>query len=171
MGQLVLTVIGDDRAGLVSALAEVISRHGASWERSQMARLAGTFAGIVQVEVADDRADALVVDLRSTAGLLDVTVARSTPAASPPAARRLTLSLVGDDRPGIVLEIASALASRSVSIDDLTTEVRAAPMSGGQLFEATAVLVAPAGLALDDLRVTLERLADELMVDIDLSAP
>ena len=169
MGQVVLTVIGDDRAGLVSALAEVISGHGASWERSQMARLAGTFAGIVQVEVADDRADALVAALRAIDGLLDVTVRRSV-AAGPAAAHRFTLSLVGNDRPGIVHEIATALAARSVSIDELTTGVRPAPMSGGDLFEATAVLVVPDTLPVDELRATLERLADELMVDLDLTA-
>ena len=40
-----------------------ITAHGASWERSQMSRLAGKFAGIVLVEVADKRLDALVADL------------------------------------------------------------------------------------------------------------
>ena len=33
--------------------------HGASWKRSQMSRLAGKFAGIVLVSVADERLDAL----------------------------------------------------------------------------------------------------------------
>ena len=60
MTTLVLTVIGDDRSGLVSMLSGVIAQHGGSWERSQMARLAGKFAGIVMVSVPDDRADALI---------------------------------------------------------------------------------------------------------------
>src|SRR5690606_26345178 len=53
MSTLVLTVIGDDRAGLVNAVAEVVARHGGNWERSQMAELAGKFAGIVLVTVPD----------------------------------------------------------------------------------------------------------------------
>ena len=48
MSRLVLTVIGDDRAGLVNALADVVSDHGGNWEHSQMAQLAGKFAGIVR---------------------------------------------------------------------------------------------------------------------------
>ncbi|MFL6135226.1 MAG: ACT domain-containing protein, partial [Nocardioidaceae bacterium] len=40
MATFVLTVIGDDRPGLVSAVSVPISAHGASWERSQMSRLA-----------------------------------------------------------------------------------------------------------------------------------
>jgi glycine cleavage system regulatory protein len=63
MATLVLTVIGDDRSGLVSALSGVIADHGGSWERSQMARLAGKFAGIVVVSVPDAGADALIRDL------------------------------------------------------------------------------------------------------------
>ena len=39
MDTFVLTVLGDDRPGLVDALSGVITDHGANWERSQMARL------------------------------------------------------------------------------------------------------------------------------------
>ena len=77
-GTLVLTVIGDDRSGLVSALSGVIADHGGSWERSQMARLAGKFAGIVLVAVPDESAEALIAELGplGSQGLLDVTVER-----------------------------------------------------------------------------------------------
>ena len=50
---LVLTVIGADRPGLVSAVSAPVERHGGSWQQSQMARLAGEFAGIVLVSVND----------------------------------------------------------------------------------------------------------------------
>jgi len=42
-------------------------------------------------------------------------------------------------------------------------------MSGGQLFEARAVLEAPPTTSADDLRSMLEAIADELMVEIRLS--
>ena len=173
MATLVLTVIGDDRSGLVSALSGVIVDHGGSWERSQMARLAGKFAGIVVVSVPDDSADALVAALRPLGadGLLDVTVERGAAGDEPASGTtRLTLDLVGADRPGIVHDITRALASHQVSIEDLHTDTRPAPMSGEMLFEARATMVAPTTVALDDLREVLERLANELMVDIALSA-
>ena len=62
---LVLTVIGDDRVGLVEALADTVSTHGGNWEHSQMAELAGKFAGIVVVTVPDDRATDLTGALRA----------------------------------------------------------------------------------------------------------
>lgn len=171
MGTLVLTVIGDDRSGLVEAVAEVVARHGASWDRSSMARLGNKFAGIVEVSVGDRLVDALVADLDplTTQGLLDIGVEN---AEEPPPGDGvfLTLHLLGQDRPGIVHEISRALAARSVSIDELTTASTSAPMSGELLFEAHAVLRAPVDFDHDDLAAALEDLANELMVDIELSS-
>ncbi len=173
MATLVLTAIGDDRSGLVSALSGVIADHGGSWERSQMARLAGKFAGIVLVEVPDDRAEALIQELGplGTQGLLDVTVERvRDEVPSDAAVTRLSLELVGADRPGIVHDISRVLAARQVSIEELRTVTREAPMAGGMLFEATATLLAPPSVPLADLKAVLEELANELMVDLSLSA-
>jgi glycine cleavage system regulatory protein len=56
-----------------------------------------------------------------------------------------------------------------VGIQELSTDVREAPMSGGQLFEAQAVLEVPPTTSMDDLRSMLEAIADELMVEIWLT--
>jgi glycine cleavage system regulatory protein len=42
---LVLTVIGDDKPGVVEQLSDQVLAAGANWEESRMARLAGKFAG------------------------------------------------------------------------------------------------------------------------------
>lgn len=169
MATLVLTVLGDDRPGLVSALSGPVNAHGASWERSEMSRLAGKFAGIVVVSVAPERLEPLVAELTALATQgLQVTVERTDEPVQPPA-QRLHLELLGADRPGIVAEISAALAQAQVSIEELSTDVRDAPMAGGTLFEARAVLSAPVGGDTEALRVVLEALADELMVDLRLS--
>jgi glycine cleavage system regulatory protein len=169
MATFTLTCIGDDRPGLVSALAAAITAHDASWERSQMARLAGKFAGILLVAVDEERIDALVAELTALKDVgLQVTLVQ-TDAPVEHESLRLTLDLLGADHPGIVAEISAALAAHGVGIEELTTDVRAAPMAGGMLFQARAVLDAPPGIDEDALRTTLEALADELMVDITLS--
>jgi len=169
MATFILTVTGDDRPGLVSDLAAPIKAHGASWERSQMTRLAGKFAGIVLVTVADQRHDALVADLRALEAQGVQMVLERTDEPVEHESLRLQLELLGADHPGIVAEISAALADRGVSIEELSTDVRDAPMAGGMLFEARAVLEAPPGTSSDALRATLEGLADELMVEIRLS--
>ena len=70
MAHLVLTVVGDDRAGLVSALAHTIAGHGGNWEQSELAELAGAFAGIVLVSVPDEQQHALTAALSELDGLL-----------------------------------------------------------------------------------------------------
>ena len=170
MATLVLTVIGDDRAGLVNAVAQVVARHGGNWERSQMAELAGKFAGVVLVTVPEAARQALVDDLEPLQGLLEIHVQSGAGELDviEPGARRFSMSLLGTDRPGIVREITDVLAAHRVNIDSLHTETRDAPMSGGRLFEAEAALEIPASTDLGSLRAALETLAHELMVDIDL---
>jgi glycine cleavage system regulatory protein len=169
MATFTLACVGDDRPGLVSALSAPISAHGGSWERSQMARLAGKFAGVLLVEVADDEAEGLAEELTALTDIgLQITLERTD---APPelASQRLGLELLGADHPGIVAEISAALAEHQVGIVELTTDVRDAPMAGGTLFEASAVLAAPPEASLDELRTVLEAIADELMVDLTLS--
>lgn len=173
MATLVLSVIGEDRAGLVDALAGPIADHGGNWDRSHMARLAGKFAGIVVVTLPDERVDALGTALETLQGqgLLDVRTAIAAADRAPDDSSLLALHLIGQDRPGIIREVASALAARDVSIEELETSTSSAPMSAEELFEATASLRLPAGLDLDDLRAALEDIANELMVDLDVSPP
>ena len=170
MAELVLTVLGDDRPGLVDTLAGIVEAHGGSWEHSQMARLGGKFAGIVQVAVPEAQADALQRSLHalSDEGLLHITVdgAGTEPVGT---GRRFELSLVGTDQPGLVHAVAAALAAVGASIESLTTDTMEAPMSGGTLFSAYATVELPDTVDANAVRAELERLAGNLMVDIDLS--
>jgi glycine cleavage system regulatory protein len=135
-----------------------------------MAHLAGKFAGIVLITVPDEHLDNLVRDLEplEARGLLDVTATVSTPGEPSPPATRLKLELVGLDHPGIVRDVSDALASRGVNIEELETETSNAPMDGGTLFIARAVLGLPAGVSTESLRDVLEELAHQLLVDIEL---
>lgn len=167
MASLVLTAVGDDRAGLVSALAEVVADHGGNWEQSQMAELAGKFAGIVLVTAPDARIDDLTAALEALAGVFDVHAYLG--GEHDVGAQRFTLHLLGNDRPGIVRDLSRVLADHSVSIEELSTETWDAPMAGGVLFEADALLEAPAGVAAATVRAALEDLAHELMVEVELT--
>lgn len=169
MTTLVLTVVGDDRAGLVSAVADIVDAHGGNWENSELAELAGAFAGIVEVSVAADRADALRAALEGLAGTLTVTVHTGGASSAEPAARTVTFDVVGNDRPGIVREVSSALSARGASIERMSTQTTDAAMAGGRLFEASVTATVAADLAIDELVADLERLAAEIQVDVSLA--
>lgn len=168
MTTLVIAVIGQDRPGLVSTLSDVVAEHGGSWGASQLAELDGIFAGVVSVEVDPGAADGLEEALRGLQGVLQTSVHRvgqepPATAADGPVAQ---LDLVGHDQPGIVRQITGVLAAAGVSVERLDSSVVPAPQAGGDLFQARAVLRAPAGADLDPLRANLEELAQELQVDL-----
>ncbi len=168
LADLVVTVMGPDRPGIVARLADVAHRHGANWAASRLSRLAGEFAGTVHLEVPPDRADAVAAALREleTAGL-QIAIAQS--AAGSPAAgwRGVTLELVGADRAGIVSQLTRRLAERGVSIEHLHTE-KLGTADGSVRFKVNAHLLVPQALGNDTMRADLEGLASEMMLDIAL---
>jgi len=169
MTSLVVTLVGPDRPGLVSAVSDKAAEFGANWADSLMANLAGQFAGIVHLQVAAKDADNLLEALRKlqSPGMM-ISVAKGTIGAAAAPTRKLKLDLVGQDRPGIIRSISNQLAQRGISIEKLKTEITSGAMSGEQMFQMNAVLVAPAAMDEDELRGGLEGLANELMVDISL---
>jgi glycine cleavage system regulatory protein len=165
---LVVTVIGNDRPGIVERLSDVVLAAGANWEESRMARLGGKFAGILRISVAAANADTLASGLRALTSDGLTVVVESSPAARAAAFRTVRLELLGNDRPGIIRDISKVLAQEHVNIEELETAVAGAPMSGEQLFRARAQLRLPASVTTDSLRSKLEALAGELMVDVAL---
>jgi glycine cleavage system regulatory protein len=163
---LVLTVIGDDRPGLVGELSAAIAAHQGNWLESSMSHLAGKFAGIVRVALPAGQAQALQTALGNLAALKVTAEVSGEKSVSP--GRRLKLSLVGHDRIGIVREVSQVLAKHAVNVEKLETHTASAPMSAETLFHAQAELAAAASLDTRALKAELERLSDDLMVDVTL---
>lgn len=167
---LVLTVMGPDRPGLVSALSDTITAGGGNWLDSRMASLAGQFAGILLLAVPRERVGPLRESLQQLETLGLRLVVEQGPGEAPAGTgeRMLKLDLIGQDRPGIVRDISRVLAEQHVSISDFHTERASASFSGEAMFKATALLRLPAGLDEGELQRALESLANELMVDLEL---
>ncbi len=166
---LVLTVMCDDRPGVVARLSHLLEQHGGNWTESSMLSLAGKFAGILLASVPQDRSEALIRDLQllESEGM-QVTVHRSQVAGSGADSRQFVLELVGQDRPGIVRDITAILSRHGVNVLELDSSCESASMSGEMLFRARARLLFPQGLDRGLLQAELEKLANELMVDISL---
>ncbi len=170
MAHLVLTVVGDDRPGLVNALAEQIAAHGGNWERSELAELAGAFAGIVLVSIPDERVEQFTAALEGLEGMLRVTAHGGVADAEAQAGERLLeATVLGNDRPGIVRDVSAAIAAHALSIDTFRSRTLDAPMSGGTLFEATVTVSLPAAADAETLTSALEALAGEIQVDLTVA--
>ncbi|MEM8953064.1 MAG: ACT domain-containing protein [Verrucomicrobiota bacterium] len=177
MKNVIMTVIGADRPGLVESLAARVVEEGGNWLESRMSHLGGQLAGMLRVQVSAENAAGLEAALRELEGeglhiLMAVEGDEEVGAASVAAAEQVMaaaiLEVMGQDRPGIVRKVMQALASRSVNVEELDTECVSAPMSGEPLFKARARLRVPEDVSFDDLKRELERIAADLMVDISM---
>ena len=172
MTDLVITLIGNDRPGIVESVAATVADHGGNWLEGRMAHLAGKFAGILRVEVVDERASALqgaLARLEETGLRVFVMVEPGGPPAPVGHFHAMELELLGLDRPGLVREISHLLASRHINVEELASDVYSAPMAGDAMFRARARVHVPAQIEIEELRRSLERLAGDLMVDIRLA--
>ncbi len=163
MALVILSIIGPDRPGLVRSLSEALAAQGGNWLEGRMARLAGHFAGIVMVEAPE----AFLAGLSAfEAEGLRISVTPAGAAAAAGSGPRLTLDVVGHDRPGIVHEVTQVVASCGGNIEDMATNVGSAAFSGEKLFRATITLRVGSDAAAEALRPALERLGGDMMVDV-----
>lgn len=164
---LVMTVLGSDRPGLVSLLADTVARHGGNWLESRMARLAGQFAGIVRIECPSAAADALLSELQNPGNSgLTIQAARETVEPPTPARNTLVVDVVGNDRPGIVRELTTIIAMAGGNVEELTTGLESAPMSGHPMFRAHGVISIPETSEPAVLTAAIESLGGDLTVDV-----
>jgi glycine cleavage system regulatory protein len=165
---LVVTFSGVDRGGIVKTLAAVVSNYGANWEESRMARLAGRFAGILKLSVPPSEAEHLAEALTALAwdGLVVVVEPGGLPPLKPK--QCATLEITGTDREGIIRDVSRALVACSANIEQFNTDYESAPMSGGLLFKVTAVVCFHKDFEIERLTQALEKIADDLMVDVGL---
>jgi glycine cleavage system regulatory protein len=147
-----------------------VEANGGNWHESGLSQLQGQFAGMVLVSLPEDSAGTLEAQLRDLAASgLSVRVTPTSEVATPAGGKRITLTVLGPDRPGIVREISSALARRQINVLEMESEVQSAPMSGEMLFNASIESQVPADTDIDDLRDALDDIANQMTLDIDIA--
>jgi glycine cleavage system regulatory protein len=170
LSTLVMTVIGPDRPGLVELVTANVVDHGGNWLESRMCRLGGQFAGIVRVEVPSEKSDSLLANLaKLEKDGLQISARKETSTTAAARGTVAVLELVGQDRPGILHQISRILAQYNVNVEELSSDRVNAPMDGSMLFQARASVLLPANVSLAQLRGELEKIASDLMVDVQLN--
>lgn len=168
-----LTAVGRDRPGLVDEVSEVLAERGLNIETSRMALLGGEFA-ILLLGSGDEEAVRRLAGDPSPLGRTTGLEASVRPTSAPEAragadAVPFRLATAGMDHPGIVHDIAKVLHGFQVNIGSLDTWVEPAPVSGTPVFTMEANLLVPVAVKVRELRSALERLGDDLNMDIELA--
>ncbi|MCO6450056.1 MAG: hypothetical protein J5I90_04635 [Caldilineales bacterium] len=171
---LVITLTGQDRVGIVERLTKMVLDYHGNVEASRMARLGGEFATLMLVDVAEANLDALrehVRSLRDEGFKLTTSVTeRGYSAAHYADWKPYSVKLTGADHEGIVYNVAHYLAEKSINIEAMDTDTVKAPMSGIPLFAMEATVLAPPSLADDEWQEGLVALGVNLNVDIEISS-
>lgn len=168
---LVMTVLGEDRPGLVEKLSAAIGKHQGNWLGSHLSSMAGHFGGMVHVLVPTDQVEPLISTLRELEPMgMTVLVKTGLPSETKEMPTQAELKVMGNDRPGIISKISQAIASHGINVEELSTEYSSAPMSGTAMFNARARLFLPASASVKDLQRKLEQIASDLMVDIEITS-
>ncbi|MBN2854804.1 MAG: amino acid-binding protein [Halothiobacillus sp. 20-53-49] len=121
---LILTLVGEDRPGIVANIARVLFAVGAELGEAAMMRLGGQFAIMMMVRSAGSPEDVIGL-LESTRMAFDLKLHVDETDASLHQAREadVLVTVHGADRAGIVAEVTAALVESGLNILDLRSDV------------------------------------------------
>lgn len=179
---VVLTVTGPDRVGIVEEVTQVLLDAHGNVGTSRMARLGGEFAILMLATLPGDAGGG--GSAREAATALESAFAplaaqgyrvSATPTACDsgpecaywPAYR---IEVVGADHEGIVNEIARGLSASGITIESMETGTTSAPTTGHTLFTMSAVVAVPPGLEESVWSAELSDAADASNVDVTVTA-
>lgn len=168
---ILISVISDDKPGVVEAIAETVNAENGNWLESRLSQLAGKFAGVIRVSIPAEQASILETQLATLSEqniwIKCEQIANAQPAEAETSSAQI--HVLGPDRPGIVRELSKALVKSQINLAELETSLSSMPYSGDPLFEATGNLEIPSGADLGELHETLDKIADTLALDISFS--
>ena len=166
---LVITLTGHDRIGIVDQITKVVLEYHGNVEASRMARLGGEFAMLMLVSAPTEQFEQLqqaVLDLKNQGYIVVTCQTEGSDPARYVGWLPYELKVSGADHEGIVYQITHQLAEQGINIETMDTNMVEAPMSGTPLFTMTAVIVVPPQRSYASLQHELEVIGDELNVDV-----
>lgn len=161
-----ITVIGQDRTGIIAETTGVLAELGLNLEDTTMTLLRGHF---VMMMICAGSATSAEIEGAMSALTADgtLTVSVSEVPASPehePVGSSYVLTVHGGDRPGIVAGLVAEVARVGGNITDLATRL------AGELYLLIAEVDLPAGVDVSLLEAALSGVAANLGVDVTLRA-
>jgi len=168
---MVITILSEDKPGIVERITDVLLKYEANLEESRMARLGGEFAGIMLITLDESRTDELAAAMEALKEHSLNVIAKVT---DPGVAERYAdyvpyeITVSGADHEGIVHGIAEYLAAQGANIEELSTGVTNAPITGIPLFNMHTIVEVPPKIGTTELREKLAYIAEEQGVDIEI---
>lgn len=161
--QLIVTLIGDDKSGLINNLSRVVAEHKGNWLASNMSELAGQFAGILQISVEDEYYRDLCEALSLVPGL---TISFAEGKNQSIWQKSPCLIIQDNDRPGIINEVSKILTLHGIELKAITTHSKDLWQSDNNRFYAKLKLALPDTLDHDMLSGDLAKISPTLIAEM-----
>ena len=168
---LVISLIGHDRVGLVGELSRMVVEARGNIEASRMAHLGGEFAILMFVSIPPDSLDQLNRSVKKLSEEGFKTIITETGHPDPSTYRGwlpYKIEVNGADHEGIIHKVSQQIAGFGINIESMETNVVKAPISGTPLFTLSAVVFVPPEKSQQKWSEELQHVADELNVDIEV---
>jgi glycine cleavage system transcriptional repressor len=170
---VVLTVTGADRAGIVEEVTELLLDLGGNVETSRMARLGGEFAMLMLLSLSPEQSaglDEVATRLKASGFRVTTSPTLQSYAQQHPGWLAYRIEVEGADHEGIVHDIAAGLSRQGISIESADTSLVSAPVSGTPLFAMSALVMVPPGLDEAQWRGALDEAGHQSNVDVRVVA-
>ena len=167
MNEYIIIANGPDRIGIVSDFSKILTDNGGNIKESRMTKLAGDFAIIMLIEIASSKTE--IENYLSKLNLIiSIKNATKISAKSKNVRRPKKIFLKGADNEGLVFSLTDFLSKHDININNLTTEIVQAPITGINLFSMEAIINIPENISNDFLKEKIDFLKNTLEVDIEL---
>ena len=166
MKSILISVLGDDKPGLLDGLSEIIVSNDGDWIESKMSTVEAKFAGILRVNVPPKNAKKLMNELTSSKLGLQIACEETAPVTFSDF-KSYNIELIGQNHVGIINKLSHVLTYElKANVEGIKTEIIDTSMSGEQLFKAQISLHLPKSIDERLIKDKLELIADEMMVEI-----
>ena len=165
---IVLTLTGHDKVGIVESVTSVIAKRDGNVESSRMARLGGEFAMLMLVTISEKEFVNLDQDFRQLRdGGYQVTLLQTEDDSGKYTGwLPYEIEVTGADHEGIIHEISHHLAVQGINIESMDTSSTPAPMSCTPLFMMKGIVLVPPKLNFHAWSDALEEVGDKLNVNV-----
>lgn len=165
---IVLTLTGKDKIGLVDQVTSLVVKRNGNVESSRMAHLGGEFAMLMLVKVPTADVSELDNDFQPMRreGYQITLVQTDDEGRKFAGWLPYEIEVTGADHEGIIQQISHHLASQGINIESMDTSSTPAPMSGTPLFMMKGVVLVPPKISFNDWSDALEEVRDTLNVNV-----
>lgn len=168
--KLVISVITQDRPGIVSEISEAVNSSNCNVEDSRMMVLGGSFAILMMVSgeqgaIEDLRSkESTLSDSLGSMVQMQLTAERDLSEQGVP----YMIEVVSLDHQGIVRELSEFVAARKINIEALNTETYAAPHTGSTMFRLEMTVNIPGSVKTAEFKNDLIDFCDQKNLDVSV---